>query len=169
MTAQSNDQRLDRCLAGLPLEVAPRRELFDAISKAAMPARTERAAPSRLALGAVAGFVLGVGFLWVSLGDHAAQASLGSLQASATVMAVRSEQVNAYRARLPLLDSATRVRVERDLSVIRQAESDLVDALKTTPDNAALARLYESTLRQEFDFYDTIVRATEPAMSGTTL
>ena len=120
-------------------------------------------------LGAVAGFLLGVGFLWVSLGDHPAQASLGSLQGSATVMAVRSVQANAYRARLPLLDPVTRARVERDLTAIRQAESDLADALKATPDNAALARLYESTLRQEFDFYDTIVRATEPANSGTTI
>ena len=84
-------------------------------------------------------------------------------------MAVRSVQANAYRARLPLLDPVTRARVERDLTAIRQAESDLADALKATPDNAALARLYESTLRQEFDFYDTIVRATEPANSGTTI
>ena len=142
MTVPSNDRRLDRCLAALPLEISPRRELFGEISKASMPPAEEQAAPSRLALGAVAGFLLGVGFLWVSLGDHPAQASLESLQGSATVMAVRSVQANAYRARLPLLDPVTRARVERDLTAIRQAESDLADALKATPDNAEIGRAH---------------------------
>jgi hypothetical protein len=81
---------------------------------------------------------------------------------------VRARQVNAYRERLPLLDDPTRARVERDLAVIQAAESDLAQALAQAPHSAVLSRLYEGAVQQEFDLYDTIVRATEPAITRTT-
>jgi hypothetical protein len=162
---QKNEQILERALAQLPHEIEPGHDLWGGIAtQLPLPARS-RQSGARVAMGAIAGCLLGAGVLSLSIDGRLADTRLTSLPDSNVLMTVRSNQLSAYRSRLPLLDPDTRARVQRDLAVIQAAEADLASALKSDPNSAVVSRLYASTVRQEFDFYDTIVRATEPVIT----
>lgn len=169
MTSTDQTERvLDQMLADLPRELPPSRDLWSKIDQRMIDSRPKSVAMPWAAVGLAAGFALALVAFWPQWGGRWSPMILASVQDSGALFPVRARQVTAYRERLPLLDDATRARVERDLAVIQAAESDLAQALAQTPHSAVLSRLYEGAVQQEFDLYDTIVRATEPAITRTT-
>jgi hypothetical protein len=82
-------------------------------------------------------------------------------------LAARADIEKTFHERLALLDPGTRTKIESSLAVIRQAHADIRKALIAEPDNALLEQLLESTLHDEFDLYDQVVRTTQPALSRT--
>jgi hypothetical protein len=162
------DTALDRMLADLPREIAPRNDLWRAIAQQLPDGRTRSPVSPWLAVGLVVAGVLALTVVaprWEGRASPAAVASKGDRPVLAPV---RARQIQAYCERLPLLDDVTRARVEHDLAVIRAAEDDLAQAMSTSAQAPVLSRLYESAVQQEFDLYEAIVRATEPTTTRTT-
>lgn len=169
MTSEDQTDRvLDQMLANLPRELPPSRDLWHGIDQSMTDSHRKAPLLPWAAVGLAAGFALALVVFWPQLGGRWPTASLASVRDSGVLFSVRARQVNAYRERLPMLDEATRARVERDLAVIQAAEADLAQALSLSPHSAVLSRLYEGAVQQEFDLYDTIVRATEPAITRTS-
>lgn len=72
-----------------------------------------------------------------------------------------------FRARLTDLDPVTRSKIEASLATIRKAREDIREALTTAPADPVLGRLLQSTLTDEFDLFENVVRSTEPNRTRT--
>ncbi len=169
MTSTEKAERLlDQMLAEFPRERRPRHDLWGGIAPNLSDRHPRRRVTPWVAGGLAAGVALALAVLWPQWGSRWSNMSLMSVRDSGALLSVRARQAHAYQERLPLLDDPTRARVERDLAVIQAAEADLAQALTLAPHSAVLSRLYEGTVQQEFDLYDAIVRATEPAITRTT-
>jgi hypothetical protein len=77
-------------------------------------------------------------------------------------LAARAELEHTFHQRLEELDPATRSKIEADLASIRKAREDIRQALATQPDSPVLEQLLASSLQDEFDLYDDVVRTTQP-------
>jgi hypothetical protein len=86
---------------------------------------------------------------------------------SASYVAARDSLEVSFRERLALLDPATRAQIEASLAVIRRAHEDIRKALASDPACPVLEQLWQSTLHDELDLYDRVVRATQPTMTRT--
>lgn len=169
---ETRRDRLEQLLARLPPEVKPARDLWPGIERALEP-RTRRPwlQPQRLA-AAVAVAAIGSFALWRALPPApapAAQAWQPSFEApqDPDFRATRAALEHTYAERLQLLNPATRLRIERNLQIIRRANADIRRALADDPSSPALQRLLDSTWQQEIDLYATVGRATEPALRRT--
>ncbi len=167
--ATDNEQVLTRALDRLPRGISPARDLWPQIAVQLDGASVPKPNLLRLGFGLVAGLMIGVVSL-MSLSAHPllGRAGLENLE-SGPMTSERSQLLAAYRDRLAGLDPTTRVRVERDLANVRAAELDLAEALKASPESPVLSRLYASTVQQDFDLYDVVVRTTELVSIRTRL
>ena len=69
--------------------------------------------------------------------------------------------------RLQLLRPDTRAKIEANLQIIRNADEQIRRALQNDPDSPLLLELLESTQQQEIQLYESVVRNTEPALTGS--
>jgi hypothetical protein len=69
-----------------------------------------------------------------------------------------------FRERLALLQPDARAKIEASLAVIHQAHEEIRKALGSNPSDPVLEQLLESTWHEEFNLYDRVVQATQPAM-----
>jgi hypothetical protein len=177
---------LDARLAALPAEEAPARDLWPGVLaaiSAAAPARTRPWARAPFAVAAGLALAVTAGFAgWLGgrqsaysvadlpaagASDAAVRQASFAVPAGGDYLATRAELERAYRERLALLSPATRLRVERDLAVVRAANEDIRHALATDPQSAVLNRLLEGIWQQEFDLYSTVARSPDPADQRT--
>jgi hypothetical protein len=180
----ADNSALDARLAALPRNLAPARDLWPGIAAsiaadAARPTMPWRRWPLALAAGVATAVVAGfIGWqahreaspaagLPASGGSEALRQASFAVPQGDRYLAARAELVQTYRERLELLAPATRARVEQDLAVIRAATADIRRELAANPESPVLNRLLESTWQQEFDFYATVARCTEPAAPRT--
>ena len=174
---------LDEALETLPREVEPSRDLWSGIARAIV--RTPRAAPG---LGAgpwmafaasAAALCLAAALLWTVLHGRSAppgesvadNEAAGRAAASfeepqdARYLATRAALEKTFNERLARLDPATRAKIEADLAAIHQARDDIKKALIAQPDSTILQQLLASSLHDEFDLYDDVIRTTEPTLA----
>jgi len=177
-------ESLDEALETLPREIEPSRDLWSGIARAIV--RTPRAAPG---LGAgpwmafaasAAALCLAAALLWTAIhgragapGERLADegAAAGRPAASfeepqdARYLATRAALEKTFNERLARLDPATRAKIEADLAAIHQARDDIKKALIAQPDSTILQQLLASSLHDEFDLYDDVIRTTEPTLA----
>jgi hypothetical protein len=82
-------------------------------------------------------------------------------------LAARAELERTFNQRLAQLDPATRAKIEADLASIRKSRDDIRQALATQPDSPVLEQLLASSLHDEFDLYEDVVRTTQPTSART--
>lgn len=176
-------ESLDEQLSTLALDVSPANDLWPSIARdlerdaghgnAFAPRHGGRrfAAAAALASACVASAVT-----WAVL--HSRQLTPGTVSPAANLhtvsfedprdksyLAARADIEKTFHERLALLDPDTRSKIESSLATIRQAHADIRKALSAAPDSPVLEQLLESTLHDEFDLYDQVVRTTQPALS----
>jgi hypothetical protein len=95
-----------------------------------------------------------------------AGASFGE-PSDAHYLVARAELERTFNQRLAQLDPATRAKIEADLASIRKAREDIRQALAAQPDSPVLEQLLASSLHDEFDLYDDVVRTTQPTSART--
>jgi hypothetical protein len=170
------DESLDQQLQALPRAVEPPQDLWPAIQAAIQPARRPRWPLALAASVAVA--ITGSLYAWKLL--HAGRPALPGEIVSAPVSAVSfaSPQQPAYlrahaqlerlfRERLQLLRPETRAKVEANLRIIRTADDNIRRALENDPASPLLLELLENNQQQEINLYVSVVRNTEPQLSGS--
>jgi hypothetical protein len=166
---------LDEQLENLPLDVPPPRNLWPGIA-ARLERRPPRARPIFYAAAAgLAGACVAGALTWAVLHGRitspapqpTARAPTFEEPRNASYVAARDSLEVSFRERLALLDPATRAQIEASLAVIRRAHEDIRKALMSDPACPVLEQLWESTLHDELDLYDRVVRATQPTMTRT--
>ena len=95
-----------------------------------------------------------------------AGASFGE-PSDARYLAARAELERTFDQRLAQLDPVTRAKIEADLASIRKAREDIRQALAAQPDSPVLEQLLASSLHDEFDLYEDVVRTTQPTSART--
>lgn len=175
---------LDAALGKLPRDVTPLRDLWPGIARGVV--RTPRST-SRLGAGpwmafAAAAAALGIiaAVLWVVVHGRAAapggrladseRPSAGVLAAfgeprDPRYLATRAALEKTFNERLAQLDPGTRAKIQADLGAIRKAREDIRKALVAQPDSPILEQLLQSSLHDEFDLYDDVVRTTQPTLA----
>jgi hypothetical protein len=170
---------LDAQLAKLPRDITPPRNLWPGIARSIERGGLRRAHRRRpmawAAAAAVAGACLASALTWAVLHGRpvaptapimAAQPNYGDVT-TARYVAARNSLEHTFQQRLPLLDPATRAKVEASLATIRKAHEDIRQALIAAPASPVLEQLWESTWQDEFDLYEHVVQATQPTMTRT--
>ncbi len=176
---ESKHPRLDRQLAELARDVAPRRDLWPDIRRDIEQTRHSLAPYWWVAaVAGIAASVAGVS-TWVVMhrlqgggipvvAQSGPSSYAGAFELTdARYVAARSELRTTFEARVAQLDPATRATIETNLAVIRQAHEDIRRALASQPDSPLLQQLWESTWRDEFDLYNRVVQATQSMSSRT--
>jgi hypothetical protein len=168
-------QTLDRRLAELPQEVLPPRNLWPEI--VTRIGRTQRSSHPYVLAACVAACAACVAsiFTWATM-RHAPAGSGLQLVARAApfdeladprFVLARDELRKTFDERMAMLDPKTRSQIEASLMVIRDAHEKIRKALLADPASAALEQLWQSSMRDEIDLYDRVVRTTEPTMTRT--
>ena len=174
---------LDAELANLPRDIVPPRNLWPGV-RARLQERPRRARAMGFAAAAgIVGACVASGLTWAILhGRPGSPMAPPAVRAAANVavgaasfdeprnpsyVAARDNLEANFRERLALLDPATRAQIEASLAVIRRAHEDIRKALASDPASPVLEQLWQSTWHDEFDLYDHVVRATQPAMTRT--
>ena len=176
----SKPPSMDELLAHLPTEVTPR-DLWPSIASRIAP-RANRSRHLVLA-ASVAGAALLASLLTVLMLEARRPPAPATTVAGAPVVAsrpvdfgepwdpayveARSAMERTFRARLSGLDPVTRAKIEASLATIRQAREEIREALAAAPSDPVLGGLLQSTLSDEFDLYDHVVRSTEPGQTRT--
>jgi hypothetical protein len=171
-----NDKSLDEQLRALPCAVEPPQDLWPAIQSSIQPRRSLRWPLAMAASLAVA--VSGWLYAWKVLhaGSSTAPNELLSGEMSAVSFAplqqpgylrAHAQLESLFRERLSLLQPDTRAKIEANLQVIRSADDNIRRALASDPASPMLLELLESNQQQEINLYTTVVRNTEPALSGS--
>jgi hypothetical protein len=178
-------ESLDEQLSKLARDVSPATDLWPSIARdighqfgRGMP-RAPRARRPRFAAAAAVAAACGASAVtWAVL--HSREVAPTAVSSAANLhtvsfedprdksyLAARADIEKTFQERLALLDPETRTQIESSLAVIRQAHADIRRALSAAPDSPVLEQLLESTLHDEFDLYDQVVRTTQPALSRT--
>jgi len=164
---------LDRLIGNLPKEVAPPGNLWPRVA-ARLSGKPRQATPMALAAAiAVAAAGLASLFTWAVLEGRSVPRVIQTVAATTSFeeprdpkyVLARNAEEKTFRERLALLEPATRAKIEASLAVIQRAHEDIRKALAADPQSPALEQLWESTGRDEFDLYDSVVQATQPAMT----
>ena len=166
---------LDERLAELSLDVVPPRNLWHGIAYGI--GRKSRPMQPLAVAAAAACIALASALTWAVLHGRPSSPPAPPLivvraadldePTDARFAATRAALETTFNERLALLDPKTRAQIESSLAVIRQAHEDIHKALAAAPANPVLEQLLESTLHDEFDLYDHVVRATQPALTRT--
>jgi hypothetical protein len=164
---------LDRLIASLPRDIVPPANLWPRV--AARLVSKQRHAPPMALAAAIAMAAAGLAslFTWAVLQGPSAPRVIQTVAASSSFeeprdpkyLLARDSAAETFRDRLALLDPATRANIEASLSVIQRAHEDIRKALAADPQSPVLEQLWESTWHDEFDLYDRVVQATQPAMT----
>ena len=183
----SLQETLDKQLANLPREIAPPRNLWPGISSR-LQYKARPARPMLFAAAAgLAGACLASALTWAVLHGRPAmpQTQVATRIATAApaataarapsfdeprnphYVAARDDLEVDFRARLALLEPATRAKIEASLAIIRRAHADIRKALASDPASPVLEQLWQSTWHDELDLYDHVVRATQPTLTRT--
>lgn len=149
--SDTSDSRLDALLARLGREVAPPQDLWPGIEARASAHRLRQRRSWQLAAG-IAAVMLFATFA-VRLWQGPAPNVAGPTSQDESYLRARAELEQSYRARLDQLAPDTRVQVERDLNVIRDARADIRRALASDPGSPLLNELMATTWQQEIDLY----------------
>jgi hypothetical protein len=169
-----NLKSLDERLAELSRDVVPPRNLWHGIVFGI--ARKPRYTQPMMVAAAAACIFLASALAWVVLRERPEPARAPSAVVRAVSFddptdsryaATRTALETTFQARLALLDPKTRAQIESSLATIRKAHEDIHRALAAEPANPLLEQLLESTLHDEFDLYDHVVQATQPALTRT--
>jgi hypothetical protein len=166
---------LDDELSRLARDVPPPRDLWPAIEKQIRPARRWRPVALWSAAAAVAVVSSVLTLLLVHQqsssppGTRPAALSAATFEAprDPAFVAARAQLEKTFRQRLQLLQPETRVKVEKSLQTIRQANADIREALSHDPASPVLQQLLESTWQQEIDLYESVNQTTEPLLTRT--
>jgi hypothetical protein len=166
----SVEKSLDDQLAGLPLDVAPPRNLWPGIAGRLRHGAANRHPMAYAAAAAVAGACVAGTLTWAVLrgpiapfpGPLAASSAAFDEPRNPSYVAARDDLQRSFRERLALLDPGTRASIEASLAVIRRAHEDIRKALDRDPASPVLEQLWQSTWHDELDLYDHVVRATQP-------
>lgn len=170
---EASQESLDRLIANLPRDVVPPGNLWPGIA-VRLSARTRRARPMALAaVIAMAAAGLASFFTWAVLESRSVPRVIQSVGAQGSFeeprdpkyVLARAAVEKTFRERLGMLEPATRAKIEFSLAVIQKAHEDIRKALAADPQSPVLEQLWESTGQDEFDLYDRIVQATQPAMT----
>ncbi len=178
---KSQRPSIDDLLAGLPTDVAPPANVWPAIAaRLDPPARRSR---HLLLAAGVAGAALLSSVLTVFVLEARRAPAPAATVAGAAVPAgqpadfgepsdpayvqAHAAMERTFRARLAGLDPPTRAKIEASLATIREARAEIRQALGASPSDPVLGRLLQSTLSDEFDLYDHVVRSTEPGQTRT--
>ncbi len=177
---------LDERLASLLVDVDPPAALWSRVAAELHPAppnvrSRSRTGPLALAAG-LAGLAVMAGLAW-RLGPALTGQAVPPTATVAAQPPVRAPDFGepqtpeyrrarlameqTFRARLTDLDPVTRSKIEASLATIRQAREDIREALATAPADPVLGRLLQSTLTDEFDLFENVVRSTEPNRTRT--
>jgi hypothetical protein len=81
----------------------------------------------------------------------------------ASYLRARAQLEQSYRAKLDQLAPGTRIQVERDLEVIRNAREDIRRALASDPGSPLLNELMTTTWQQEIDLYRDVAGSSTVA------
>jgi hypothetical protein len=166
---------LDALLSTLPREVPVSRDLWPDIA-GGIERRSRRLVPLALAASVLAVcasgalfWVAGRGWLPAHTTAAASRPATGREPSfdephNPAFLAARAALEAAYRERLATVDPATRAKIEASLSLIRSAHEQLRLALAAQPADPVLENLFETTLDDEFDLYDSVVRGTQPSI-----
>ena len=180
-----------RQVAALPTEIEPQHDLWPGI-RARLEQATAKPRPVpgglswswALAAGAAVASV-SVLFTWMAVrapGDGPAQmAGLASAPATALqpvsydgytqlgpeYVETRAKMLDLFNSRLTELPEETRVRVEKDLAIIRKAADDIDSALVTDPSSKLLNKLLLSTYQEEMRLYTTVAAPGEAGRRRT--
>lgn len=170
------DESLDQQLLALPRAIEPPQDLWPAIQARIQPARRPRWPLAMAASVAVA--VTGSLYAWRLL--HAGRVAPPNARVSASVSSVtfappqqpeylraQAELERLFQERLQLLRPDTRAKIEANLRIIRDADDNIRRALEADPASPMLLELLENNQQQEINLYLSIVRNTEPALSGS--
>lgn len=178
-----NDNRpsLDQLLANLPRDVAPPPGVWPAIAPRLQPAA--RRPRAWLLAASLAGTALLASVLTLLAVDARRQgvapepATTTGTRAPRPVdfgeprdpayVAAHHAMEQAFQARLGELDPVTRAKIEASLVTIHKAREDIRAALAGEPSNPVLGRLLQSTMSDEFDLYENVVRSTDPHQTRT--
>jgi hypothetical protein len=164
---------LDRLIADLPKDIVPPGNLWPRVA-ARLVSKQRRAPPMALAAAiAMAAAGLASLFTWAVLQGPSVPRVIQTVAATSSFeeprdpkyLLARDSAAETFRDRLTLLDPATRAKIESSLSVIQRAHEDIRKALAADPQSPVLEQLWESTWHDEFDLYDRVVQATQPAMT----
>jgi hypothetical protein len=164
---------LDRLIAALPRDVTPPANLWPRVA-AVLSGRPRRAPPMALAaVIAMAAAGLASFFTWAVIESRSVPRVIQAVAAGESFneprdpkyVQARDSVEQTFRARLALLDPATRAKIESSLAVIQKAHEEIRKALGADPQSAVLQQLWESTWHDEFDLYDRVVQATQPTMT----
>jgi hypothetical protein len=164
---------LDRLIANLPKEVAPPGNLWPRVA-ARLSGKPRQGTPMALAAAiAVAAAGLASLFTWAVLEGRSVPRVIQTVAATTSFeeprdpkyVLARNAVEKTFRERLALLEPATRAKIESSLAVIQRAHEDIRRALAADPQSPVLEQLWESTGLDEFDLYDSVVQATQPAMT----
>jgi hypothetical protein len=165
---------LDEQLESLARDIPPPRNLWPGIA-GQLRGSSRRSRPMAFAAAAaVAGACLASALTWAVLHGRqampapqltAARAPTFEEPRNPRYVAARDSLELNFQDRLKLLDPATRAQIEASLAVIRQAHEDIRKALASDPASPVLEQLWQSTWHDEFDLYEHVVQATQPAMT----
>jgi uncharacterized NAD(P)/FAD-binding protein YdhS len=166
---------LERRLAELPQEVMPPRNLWPEI--VARIGRTQRQThPYALAASvAVCAACVASIFTWAAMRHSHTALGLPVVAKGAPFdepgdprfILARDELRKTFDERMAMLEPKTRAQIEASLMVIRDAHEKIRKALQADPASPALEQLWQSSMRDEIDLYDRVVRTTEPNMTRT--
>ena len=176
-------ESLEAALASLPREIVPARDLWPAVERSSgetvVPVRGERRWPlalaASLALCVVAGALSWP--LWHSPKEPPAGAQSSPASSAPTIaatyqlpqdadyLAARAALERTFAERLALLAPKTRQRVQLDLEVIRKANADIREALRSDPASPLLLQLLRNTWQQEINLYTTVAHATDTLLT----
>jgi hypothetical protein len=167
-------ERLDRLIANLPKDIIAPGNLWPAVASRLI-SKPRRTAPMAMAaVVAMAAAGLASFFTWAVLESRTIPAVVQAPAAASfeeprdpKYVLARDSVEKTFRERLTLLDPATRTKVVASLAVIQKAHEDIRKALASDPQSPVLEQLWQSTWHDEFDLYDRVVQATQPAMTRT--
>jgi hypothetical protein len=173
---------LDEQLADLPRSIEPPPHIWPQVEAAIRPAGRSRSPwPLALAASAVVAAV-SVMVTWKLLRAPSLPAAMTGAALTQPVTAVsfalpqqaayvqgRAQLERVFRERLTLLQPDTRAKIEANLTIIRNANDSIRQALEADPASPLLLQQLESTQRQELDLYTNVARNADPAIGRSSL
>ena len=177
------DPALDARLKSLPRDIPPPRDLWPGIAAVVGPSaaaptaitarRVSRRRPYAMAAGIAIAALVGLVGWQAARGLHPASAAARvapiDVPESQKYRETRALLEATYRERVALLAPVTRLRIERDLRIVRRAIADIRHALASDPDSRVLAELLASTSQQELDLDAAVARGTAQLPSRNSI
>jgi hypothetical protein len=193
-TDRNDDDALDRALGSLPRDIQPPPELWKSIEARiaeSSPVTARPSAPGSTWMRMAAGFLLVVASSVVTyvITQQAAQekvlqaqqsaaaqmqqapalpvsqVSFGGRDLGAEYLRTRNALDAEFRRQIALLPPVTRARLERNLTDLRRASSEISATLAENPNNGLLQELLLSSYQNELNLLRSVTTLAAPAMT----